>query len=141
MYEHTINVPLIISGPGIPKNEIRRAQVYLRELYPTVCDLAKVEIPSSVEGKSFAEAVLGTSDIHHHEVFGYFRDKQRMIRNDRWKLVHYPQIDKLQLFDLQSDPQELMNLANDPAYLATVGDLRSRLSSWRDSVSDPLKTP
>jgi arylsulfatase A-like enzyme len=141
MYEHTINVPLIIRGPGIPKNERRRAQVYLRELYPTVCDLAGIEIPSSVEGQSFAQALVSNRYTHHREVFGYFRDKQRMIRNDRWKLIQYPQIDKLQLFDLPSDPHELNDLANDRAHLSTVEDLRERLHSWQVRVNDPLKAP
>src|SRR5262249_28113744 len=40
MYEHTVTVPLIFAGPGIPQNQRRNAQIYLRDLYPTICALA-----------------------------------------------------------------------------------------------------
>ena len=104
MYEHTINVPLIFAGPGISQNKTTTAQVYLRELYPTVCDLTGITIPESVEGKSFAGVLTNTKQRHHAQVFGYFRDKQRMIRTDQWKLVWYPEIDRTQLFDMENDP-------------------------------------
>lgn len=74
----------------------------------------------------------------HEYVFGYFRNVQRMIRGDRWKLIHYPQIDKWQLFDLQNDPLELNNLADDPTYAGTKRDLQNRLHSWQTHVGDPL---
>ena len=53
-YEHTINVPLIISDPGVAKGKSSAAQLYLRDLYPNTCELADVPIPASVTAKSFA---------------------------------------------------------------------------------------
>ena len=90
MYEHTINVPFIMAGPGIPKNRRTDAQIYLRELYPTTCDLVGVPIPEEVTAQSFAPVLKEKTKTHHEAIFGYFRDTQRMIRWNGWKLVIYP---------------------------------------------------
>ena len=54
MYEHTVGVPLIFRGPGIPRGSRSEAQCYLRDLYPTVCDLAGIPVPPTVQGRSLA---------------------------------------------------------------------------------------
>lgn len=138
MYEHTIGVPLVMRGPGISKGVRLNAQVYLRDLYPTVCDLAGVPIPQTVEARSLAPLLAGRVKSIHPHIFGYFRDVQRMIRTDRWKLVHYPQIDRLQLFDLSRDPLEMRDLSADPQQAAVVTELRGKLSAWQREVGDPV---
>lgn len=138
MYEHTINVPLVIRGPGIPRNERRSAHVYLRDLYPTVCDLAGIPIPASVEGRSFIATFTDANKVGHPYVFGYFRDSQRMIRGERWKLIEYPLISKTQLFDLENDPDEIRDLSADPRHQADLDDLRGRLKEWQRDMKDPL---
>ena len=52
---------------------------------------------------------------------------QRAICDDRWKLIRYPQVDRTQLFDLQSDPQEITNLAGKPEHAAKVAELMALL--------------
>jgi arylsulfatase A-like enzyme len=138
MYEHTVGVPLIFRGPGVPPGTKSAAQCYLRDLYPTVCDLVGIDIPKSVQGRSLAPIIRGESPAVYPYVFGYFRDCQRMIRTDRWKLIHYPQIDKTQLFDLIADPRELDDRSQDPASSAVGKELRTRLSVWQKEVNDPL---
>ncbi|MDP6445682.1 MAG: sulfatase-like hydrolase/transferase [Pirellulaceae bacterium] len=136
MYEHTIGVPLIIRGPGVKSNHRADAQVYLRELFPTVCDLCSIPIPKQVESKGFARVLSGREDTHHKYVFGYFRDKQRMIRGERWKLIDYPEAKVRQLFDLHNDPHEVRNLAGVKEHAAVEKDLSHRLAAWRKSVGD-----
>lgn len=136
MYEHTVNVPLIVSGPGIPANERRDAQVYLRELFPTTCDVAGVEIPQNVEGKSFSKVLAGEEKSTHDEVFCYFRDCQRMVRKEGWKLIYYPLIDRYQLFDLGEDPYEQADLAGESKYKDRFEVLKKRLADWRVEVGD-----
>jgi arylsulfatase A-like enzyme len=138
MYEHTINVPLIIAGPNIPQGQVRDAQVYLRELYPTTCELVGIEVPQSVEGQSFAKVVTGQADKSHDHVFCYFRDKQRMIRDSRWKLIHYPAIDRWQLFDLGKDPNELQDLSSDLTKADIFNQLRETLRREQVAAGDPL---
>lgn len=138
MYEHTINVPFIIRGPGLAGGRVAEAQGYLREMYPTVCELAGIEIPETVGGKSFAGVLRGETDRHHEYVFGYFRDHQRMIRGERWKLIDYPQIGHRQLFDLEDDPHELDNRVDDPAAAAVKKALSERLKRWQSQVGDAV---
>jgi arylsulfatase A-like enzyme len=138
MYEHTAGVPLILAGPGIPRGERRKAQVYLRELYPTTCDLVGIDIPETVEGLSFAAVVQGNTESIHDSVFCYFRDVQRMIRTDRWKLIHYPQVDRWQLFDRIADPSELHNLVDDIEKSQVLAKLRRQLVELQRSHKDPL---
>jgi arylsulfatase A-like enzyme len=138
MYEHTVNVPLIITGPGIPQGQQSDAQCYLRDLFPTTCDLAGVEIPSTVEGKSLRPLLAGKAKSIYDAVFCHFGDVQRMIRTDRWKLIYYPKIDRWQLFDLKNDPLELVDLVDVAAHKATITELRERLTAWQTAAGDPL---
>ena len=138
MYEHTIGVPLILCGPGIPAGRRFDAQIYLRDLYPTVCELAHVPVPDTVDGRSAVPVLEGKADALHACVFGYFRNYQRMIRTDRWKLIHYPHIERYQLFDLAADPWELDDLAGDAKYADVLGELQRKLAAWQRRVGDPL---
>jgi arylsulfatase A-like enzyme len=140
MYEHTINVPLIMRGPGILVNRRTDAQVYLRELYPTTCELIGVEIPDTVTARSFADVLKGEQSQHAVAIYGYFTDTQRMVRSDNWKLIRYPQVDRWQLFDLQSDPDEQKNLADNADHRARFEGLRKQLKSWRKRMKDPVTT-
>jgi len=138
MYEHTINVPLVMAGPSVPAGEQTNAQIYLRELYPTTCELAKVTVPESVTAESFARVINDPGTAHHEEIFGYFKDTQRMVRTeDGWKLVHYPAISEWQLFNLNSDPWEMKNLADSVAASSILSDLRGMLDTWREDLGDP----
>jgi arylsulfatase A-like enzyme len=139
MYEHTIGVPMILAGPGIPSGDRRSAQVYLRDLYPTLCELADVPIPPTVEATSFAPVIKdGTKSIHKY-AFAYYTDTQRMIRGDRWKLIRYPKVLKEQFFDVAQDPFELKDLSADPKYKDVVASLRAELEAWQDRIGDPLR--
>ena len=136
MYEHTVNVPLILAGPGIPEGVQRSTQLYLRDLYPTTCELIGIQTPKSVEGRSFVAAIRDASQAIHSQVFCYFRDVQRMVRDRRWKLIHYPKIDRWQLFDLQTDPNERIDLSNDAAHAATLERMRALLREERERAGD-----
>src|SRR5690606_25798798 len=57
LYEHSIRVPLIISGPGIPQGEKRETLCYLLDLFPTLCEFIDIPTPDSVEGVSFAPVI------------------------------------------------------------------------------------
>ena len=137
MYEHTMNVPLILAGPGIQANHLTDAQVYLRELYPTTCELLGAPIPDAVSAESFMPVLRGEQAEHHEAVFGYFRDSQRMIRVDRWKYAIYPLVNKVQLFNLKNDPHELVNLSGREEYAAKEAELAKRLTEWRVDMDDP----
>jgi arylsulfatase A-like enzyme len=141
MYEHTIGVPLIVCGKGIPAGQRLDAPIYLRDLYPTVCELAAVPIPKAVEAKSHAGVIRSTAARVHDKVYTYFSTFQRAVRTDRWKLIHYPHLSRDQLFDLKADPEELHDLATDERHVAVLAELRQKLDAWRKSVNDPTLPP
>ena len=136
MYDHTIRVPFIISGPGITKGQRTGAFGYLRDLYPTTCELANITIPKTVQAKSLAQILTGKAKSVHLYGYGYFRNVQRMVRDERWKLVWYPEINKYQLFDLQTDPHELRNLADDPIQRDRMTRMQNQLRAWFHKAGD-----
>ena len=137
MYEHTINVPLVIAGPGIPAGERRAGQCYLRDLLPTFCELAGVAAPQ-VDGESLLPLVRGEKAEIYPFVVGYFQDSQRMIREGEWKLIWYPKIERWQLFDLAADPLEVNDLIADAAQAERIEKLRGKLTAWLREHGDSL---
>ena len=137
MYEHSIGVPLIFRGPGVPEGEMRDTPCYLRDLFPTTCDFAGVDIPESVQGKSLKPAIADASHRPYDELYAHFRDSQRMVRTERWKFVSYPLAGREQLFDLSSDPDELRDLIADAKHAETASRLRRKLTEWRRRHNDP----
>lgn len=137
-YEHSFNVPLVLHGPGIPAGRRSGAQCYLRDLYPTVCDLLGLATPAGLDGRSLTPVLRGERPEVHEAVFGYFTSTQRMIRTpDGWKLIWYPAIQRTELFQLATDPDELRDLSAEPAHAARVAELRTRLAAWQLSHRDP----
>ncbi|MDZ7615934.1 MAG: sulfatase-like hydrolase/transferase [Patescibacteria group bacterium] len=130
MYDHTVGVPLVFYGPGVPEGVRTQAQCYLRDVFPTACELCEVAVPEGIDGRSLAPLLRGRTESPHPCVFGYFGDVQRMVRTERWKLIHYPQIGKWQLFDLENDPYEMANLADDPKHAATLAELQAALAAY-----------
>jgi arylsulfatase A-like enzyme len=137
-YEHSIRVPLIMCGPGIPQNEKRDAFVYLLDLYPTLCELIGIEVPTSVEGKSLVPAIKDSGEKIRDSLFFAYEEFQRSVRTDRFKLIEYVVRDKrhTQLFDLDNDRWETQNLAENVDHRETVDELRRKLYSWRDLWDD-----
>ena len=136
-YEHTINVPLLIAGPGIPSGRRIKAQCYLRDLYPTVCELTGVKIPSSVQGTSLTPVIRGEKEELHDSIFGYFTDTQRMMRTaDGWKLVSYPKTGRTQLFHVAEDPAELSDLSSDAANSARIMAMRKGLQGFQAGLGN-----
>lgn len=136
-YEHSIRSPFIISGPGLPKNERSAALIELRDIFPTLCDLAGIPVPVTVQAKSLVPLLRHETTHVHDFVTGAFTDTQRMLCDDRWKYILYPKADREQLFDLQNDPHELHDLSADPAHASKRDEMKSHLEAWRSENSDP----
>ncbi len=140
VYEHSVRVPLLIAGPGIPAGQRTDAFAYLLDLFPTLCDLAGVAAPAGLEGVSLAPVIRGDkTDIRDDLFFGYL-NLHRSVRTRDMKLIEYEVKGErhTQLFDLAADPWETKNLAADPAHAATLARLRARLREWQEKLDDPL---
>jgi arylsulfatase A-like enzyme len=138
MYEHSVRVPLVMRGKGVPQGEHRDAYVYVLDIFPTLCELVGADIPRTVEGISLVPALNDANDHVRDTLFAAYRQYQRMVKDDRFKLIEYVVDGRrtTQLFDLQNDPLELHNLANDGEHLETISKLREILFQWRDEWDD-----
>ena len=143
LYEHSMKVPLIISGPGIPKGKVSDALVYLFDLYPTLTELCFLLAPDDIDGKSLAQVITGHTDEVRSSLFTVYRTTVRAVRTKEWKLIRYPGRDYTQLFDLVNDPLELNNLAAAAEYQSKVEELMELMKEWQYAVSDtvPLTAP
>jgi len=137
MYDHSLRVPLILAGPGIASNQRSEALVQLSDLFPTLCSLAGLPAPESVETDSFAEATQGGvfEREYTHHAYGAV---QRAVRTAQWKLVQHaaPADPVTQLFDLQNDPAELNNLSGHPEAAEMEQTLEFQLNVWREKLDD-----
>jgi len=136
LYEHTFRVPLIFRGPGIPAGKRSMADCYLRDLFPTVCELAGAVIPPTVESRSLAPIFRGSAEPVHPFVTGYFTDTQRALRRGDWKLIHYPRLAKTQLFNLRDDSDEVADLGGEPAHAARMNEMLELLRKSQKDLGD-----
>lgn len=139
MYEESAGVPLIVAGQGIPKGITVRAPATLLDLYPFIIDSAGESgngmIDADHPGISIARLAAGEAPertilVEYHgmgSVAGAF-----MIRDGRYKYVHYVAYPP-QLFDLEADPEELCDLASDPAF----GEVLARCEGKLRGLIDP----
>lgn len=138
LYEHSIRVPLVIAGPGIAADQSTDAMCYLFDLLPTLGKLCQVAAPPASEGVDLSATLHNPAQPARSELFFAYKKVQRAVRNDRWKLIRYPQIDRTQLFDLQSDPQETVNLADDPAHRGELVAMTALLEREAARFGDTL---
>lgn len=136
LYEHSIRVPLIISGPGIPAGRRTGALCYLFDLLPTLGKLCGVSGPPTSEGLDFTAALRNPAQPARAEMFFAYRQVQRAVRDQRWKLIRYPLVNKTQLFDLQADPNEVHNLAEQPLHRAKIAELLAMLAQKQKEFGD-----
>lgn len=156
VYEHSIKVPLVFCGPGIPKNIKTEAFAYLHDVFPTLCGLSDLEIPESVETENLAPVILGQKksvrDVMH---FGYNaaerdilrtkdlpdngRGVHRAVRKGDWKLIESSKdgVVNEQLFNLKEDPWELNNLAEQLDLLEKKKELIKELKIRIAETGDP----
>ncbi len=145
-YECSSRIPLIIIDPRQEKSHGQRAEVLTGniDIAPTIFDYAGVEIPADVQGKSFRPIVDGTQKTafrdgiyyHYYESpFWHNVQPHYGIRTDRYKLIHfYYNMDEWELYDLESDPNEMKNIYADPANAELVKSLKKQLDELKVEI-------
>lgn len=138
IYEHGVRIPLILAGPGIAQNVKNDAYVYLYDIFPTLCEKTGIDIPDSVDGKSFAHLLDGQhGDSFRDELYLIFDQFVRGIKDNEFKLIEYRNGDREEdkwtfLYNIKNDPWETENLANREEYQNKVSEMREKMLRHRD---------
>jgi arylsulfatase A-like enzyme len=113
LYQHSVNVPLLMAGPGIPEGASTPAFCYLIDVFPTLCELAGAEVPAGLDGRTLAPVISGKQATVRNALHFQYKGLQGAIRKGKDKLIRYwvNGVETLQLFDLEKDPWETENLA------------------------------
>ena len=138
MYDHSVRVPLMVNGPGIPKNKKITTPVYLQDIMPSALELAGVEKPRHVQFESLMPLIKGQTARSYDAIYGGYIDLQRMVCTGGYKMIYYPKIGKTLLYNLKPDPLEMNNLADEAAYGRLLNKLKVRLKELQKEVGDTL---
>jgi len=146
MYEESLRMPLIVRYPAEVVPRVADEMVLNLDFAPTFLDYAGVPVPSDMQGESMRELLAGRTPgdwrrsvyYHYYEFPGSPNIKRHYgVRTERWKLIHfYHDIDAWELYDLESDPQEVRNLFGDPRYASVVAELKAELERLRVKYRD-----
>lgn len=136
-YEHSVRVPLVFCGAGIPENKIVDKYVYLLDIFPSICDIIGAEIPSSVEGLSFANMLEDDSFETRENLYFVYNDIIRSVKNKQYKLIEYRNCaNRIQLFDFVNDPTETKDLSTEPKFADTITELTELMEIYKEQWDD-----
>jgi arylsulfatase A-like enzyme len=138
LYDCSVRMPFIMSGPGLAAGRQVDSLMHQHCLFPTICDLAGLPTPATVQFPSLLPLLHGGNGPLFDSVYCAYLKFQRSVRTDTHKLILYPQAGQVQLFDVANDPWEMNNLAANSAHTATVSELFRELQAWQARISDKL---
>ncbi|MFW6289399.1 MAG: sulfatase-like hydrolase/transferase [Mariniphaga sp.] len=136
LYEHSTQVPFILTGPGIPLNQQRDALVYLFDIFPTLSGLCGLPEPEDIDGTGLMPILTEESDEVRSSLYTAYRNTARAVRAGNWKLIWYLRIKHLQLFNLEEDPYELNNLAGLPEREEKINQMMDLIKEWHKATAD-----
>jgi choline-sulfatase len=152
LFEESVRVPFIVCPPGATRGGTSNRLVQTgTDLIPTLCDFAGIPKPAGLLGisqRAPAEGATGPDPRRYvvtsnHLVQGVpllgmmMKPAGRMLRSERYKYCVYDQGQHREsLVDLEKDPGELVNLAENPAFEKILNEHRARLAEWSKSAHD-----
>jgi arylsulfatase A-like enzyme len=146
MYEEALQMPFLIRWPGhIEPGSRIDAMIQNIDYAPTFLDIAGVEVPEVVQGRSFRAILEGeVPEDWRESVYYHYYDHGRHnvprhegVRTNRYKLIWYYTDDHYEFFDLTKDPHELQNVYGQDTYSNQADSLKSELKRLRDKYQVP----
>ena len=162
-FEASVRVPFIVRFPGRVRPGQYEELVESVDVLPTLFELAGLPEPYSNQGRSlvglisraggdyipreavFSENIIPEVITGGRDEFEFIKGKgirgirhpdAKMVRSRRWKFIYYPE-GFAELYDLESDPQEMTNLAEDAEYREQIYDMKDRLLHWLTTADEP----
>ena len=150
-YEESLRIPFIVYDPrpGARHGAVSDKMVLNIDVAPTLLDLAGVEVPAIMDGKSLVPLLTPHSSLASGEwrsqfAYEHFTSPSRAmrpiprtdgIRTDDFKYVRWFDADPVveELFDLSRDPAEMGNLAGNPEYAPKLEAMRADYEAWREA--------
>lgn len=147
MYEESLRTPLMIRMPkGVGVRGKNSQMVQNIDNAPTILDMMGVEIPDDIQGASMLPMLKGEStDDWRKSIYYHFYESQDDhqvsnhygVRSERYKLMHfYDPIDAWEMYDLESDPNEMKNIYNDPSYADVREQMHTELKRLKEKYKD-----
>jgi uncharacterized sulfatase len=146
-FEEAARVPMIIVAPKAAANgKASKRTIELVDIYPTLTDLAGVKAPDGLEGVSLRPLLVNAdapwSRAAYTQTVTKGKDKVQgySVRTERWRFTEWQNGEKgMELYDHENDPQELKNLANDPAFASIISELKALSKKIHPVVATPGK--
>ncbi len=147
MYDESYRTPLLVSWPGIVKpGSVNSDLVSNLDFAETFLDIAGVEVPSDMQGASLVPILGGkepkdwrnTLYYHYYEYPGAHRvHRHEGVYDGRFKLMNFYDLGEWELYDLQSDPKEMLNQYSSPEHAETVKRMHKKLAALREQYQVP----
>lgn len=146
MYEESLKMPFIVKWPGTVKPGSRNHNLIQNLDYAeTFLEMAGAPIPDDMQGASLVPLLKGEkpTDWRKSIYYHYYEypsvhmiPRHYGIRNQRYKLMHFYQFDEWEFYDLKEDPDELVNLYNDPEYARRIQRAKKDLKALQKDYED-----
>lgn len=129
LHEESVRVPLIIKVPG-KKAAVCNSFVELIDLYPTVAELAGLETSPHLQGKSLVKTLDNPKEKVRDMAFSVSQGgRTSLLRTDKWAYIQYNEDASagIELFDMEKDPKQYTNLAENPEYSDVVAEFKEKM--------------
>jgi arylsulfatase A-like enzyme len=146
MYEQSLRTPMLVRWPGVAKaGGIEGRIISNLDFAETFLDAAGVDVPSDMQGRSFAPLLRGESPADWRTAFYYHYyegppaehtvAEHYGVTDGRYKLIHYYKLDQWEMFDLVDDPDEMHSVYGHPDYSAPRARMESELKRLRSELN------
>ncbi len=146
MYEESLHMPFIVKWPGVTQAGSENTDMVQNiDFAETFLEIAGLEIPGEMQGRSIVPLLHGNTPedwrksiyYHYYEYPGaHSVQRHNGVRTERYKLINYYELGEKEMFDLETDPQEMMSIYNDPEYAAIQTRLENELTRLKKYYQD-----
>ena len=147
MFEESLKMPFLVRWPGhIKPGSVSTRLIQNIDYAPTFLDIAGLDVPQGVQGTSLKTLFENPASddwrdaiyYHYYEHGGEHQvPRHEGVRNDRYKLINFYSNDGFNLYDLESDPQEMQDVSADPKYADVLAKMKKRLEELRSEYDVP----